>query len=105
MRLLRLPPALLVALSASPVFAQLTLDTSSADSIKENTKAIAENMVNIYTTFLNTPGVGVPGELALPYYWWHVYFLGNRRTRLMADLSQGGGGDAGIVDRLLVLYW
>lgn len=72
MRLLHLPTALLAALSVSPVFAQLDLDTSSPDSIKEKTQAIAENMVDIYTSFVNTPGVGVPGELPQPYYWWEA---------------------------------
>lgn len=72
MLLLRLPATLLAALSVSPTFAQLTLDTSSEDSITSNAKAITQNMVNFYNGFVNTPGVGVPGELPQPYYWWEA---------------------------------
>lgn len=72
MRLFHLPPALLAALSACPAFAQLTLDPTSPDSISSNMKDIATNMVNTYEGFVNTPGVGVPGELPQPYYWWEA---------------------------------
>lgn len=72
MRLFSLPSALLAALSASPIFAALTLDTSSPSSIKSDMEAVAQNLVDIYTNFVNTPGVGVPGELPQPYYWWEA---------------------------------
>lgn len=71
MRLLNLPPPVLLAvLSATPGLAQLTLDTSSPQSVKDDAKSIAQNMVNIYSGYVDTPGTGIPGVLGPPYYWW-----------------------------------
>ena len=71
MRLFSLPAALLAILPLGAV-AQLDLDTSSTQSIKSTAKSIATNLMKIYTDFKNIPGVGIPGMLPAPYYWWEA---------------------------------
>lgn len=71
MRLLSLP---VVLLATCPLLAgaQLDLDVSSTASIKSTAKDIAKSLVKIYTDYLHIPGVGVPGLLPFPYYWWEA---------------------------------
>lgn len=68
MRLFSLPAALLATLPLAA--AQLDLDITSPQSIKQNAKSIATSLVKIYTDYLEIPGVGIPGLLPAPYYWW-----------------------------------
>ncbi|KAF1991372.1 glycoside hydrolase family 76 protein [Aulographum hederae CBS 113979] len=56
-------------LASNVVNAQLTLDLTQTDSIKQAAKQAATNMFNYYTGW--RPG-DVPGNLPAPYYWWEA---------------------------------
>lgn len=71
MRASWLSAALLATVPLGAV-AQLDLDTSSTQSIKSTAKEIARSLVKIYTDFLHIPGVGIPGLLPPPIYWWEA---------------------------------
>ena len=60
---------LLALLGTRHVHAALTLDLSSVDNIKQNSRTIAEGMMQYYTGM--NPG-DVPGNLPAPYYWWEA---------------------------------
>ena len=47
----------------------ITLDVTSADSIKSAASTVAAGMMSYYTG--NQTG-GTPGNLAMPYYWWEA---------------------------------
>ncbi|KAH7336076.1 putative 3-methylitaconate isomerase [Rhexocercosporidium sp. MPI-PUGE-AT-0058] len=56
-------------LAGSQVVNALTVDLSSADSIKSVAKSIAFDMMSYYTG--NNTG-DIPGNLPAPYYWWEA---------------------------------
>ncbi|KAK3708011.1 hypothetical protein LTR37_011704 [Vermiconidia calcicola] len=61
--------ALCGALFAAQSASGLQLDISSANSIKQAAKTIANGMLNYYNG--EDPG-GIPGLLPPPYYWWEA---------------------------------
>ncbi len=58
-----------VCLLAGRVEAAITLDLTSADSIKKAASTVAYDLMKYYTG--NNTG-DVPGNLPNPYYWWEA---------------------------------
>lgn len=66
-----LSPCLLggLALLGAQLGNALTVDVTSASSVKTAAGSVAAGLMSIYTG--NNPG-DVPGNLPAPYYWWEA---------------------------------